>query len=144
MLGIMLGIMDDAKRKNTAPPLDIVLLGVEWAPRALVRAQLIEEGFEVLATNTWTAARRYLRPGSKPLLAIVDLQGLPEPDRVLADLGVLMKPERVLVIAAMGTVPPDRIERLGFRVIRRPVAIGGIVREAARVVAEVRARLRRA
>jgi len=30
----------------TSPP-DIVLLGAEWPSRALLRAQLIEEGFDV-------------------------------------------------------------------------------------------------
>ena len=67
----------EAAVKNAVRPPDIVLLATEWQPRALLRAQLIEEGFEVLATDTWTTMRRYLRPGSKPLLAIVDLQGLP-------------------------------------------------------------------
>jgi hypothetical protein len=34
-------------------PPDIVLLAGDWQPRALIRAQLIEEGLEVVATNTW-------------------------------------------------------------------------------------------
>jgi hypothetical protein len=123
--------------RKTSPP-DIVLLATEWQPRALLRAQLIEEGFEVVATDTWTAARRALRPGSKPLLAIVDLLGLPEPDRVLGDLRVLMKPERVLVLAAAGTVQPDAIAPLGFHVIRRPVPIGDIAGEVTRIVAGLR------
>jgi hypothetical protein len=80
---------------------DIVLLGAEWQPRALIRAQLIEEGFDVVATNTWPMMRRHLRPGSKPRLAIVDLKGLPNPDDVLNDVRVLMKPSRVLVLTAI-------------------------------------------
>jgi len=122
---------------KTSPP-DIVLLATEWQPRALLRAQLIEEGFEVVATDTWTAARRSLRPGSKPLLVIVDLLGLAEPDRVLGDLRVLMKSERVLVLAAAGTVLPDAIAPLGFHVIRRPVQIGDIAGEVTRIVAGLR------
>ena len=85
-------------------PTDILLLAVEWRPRALLRAQLIEQGFEVLATDTWTMMRRHLGPGSIPWLAIVDLQGLPQPDHVLADLTIVMKPSRVLVLTALGTV----------------------------------------
>lgn len=114
-----------------SPP-DIVLLGTEWKPRALLRAQLIEEGFEVLAADSWATVRPYLRPGSKPRLVIVDLQGLREPDRVLADLQVLMKPKHVLVLAALGTVLQDDIDRFGFRVAKRPVSIRSIVIAAAR------------
>src|SRR5262245_27963580 len=36
----------------TARP-DIVLLGAEWPTRALLRAQLAEEGYNVLATDRW-------------------------------------------------------------------------------------------
>ena len=43
---------------------DIVLLDAEWPSRALLRAQLIEDGFDVLATDTWTTMRRYLRHSS--------------------------------------------------------------------------------
>jgi DNA-binding response OmpR family regulator len=116
---------------SRADPPDILLIGAGWRPRALLRAQLIEEGFEVLATDDWSTARRYLRPGRKPRLVIADLQGLPEPDRALSELRVLMKPDRVLVIAAAGTVPNAEIEALGFRVVKRPISIGKIVEAAA-------------
>ena len=112
---------------------DIVLLGVEWRSRALLRAQLIEEGFEVVATDTWPAARLHLRPGIKPKLVIVDLQRLPDPEQVLADLAVLMKPDRVLVLSAIGALPADGIRRFGFHVVERPVPIDRIV-EAVRNV----------
>lgn len=111
-------------------PPDIVLLAAEWRTRALVRAQLIEEGFEVVATDTWPMMRRHLRPGSKPRLAVVDLKDLPSPDRVLNDLRVLMKPDCVLVLTAMGTVAPADVERLGFRVRPRPFAVEDVVRAA--------------
>jgi len=112
-------------------PRDVVLLGAEWQPRALIRAQLIEEGFDVVATETWPAMRRELRPGSKPKFAIVDLKGLPNPHAVLKDLRVLMAPDRVLVLTAVGTVPDAEIESLGFRTLSRPVAIKELVHTAA-------------
>jgi DNA-binding response OmpR family regulator len=105
----------------------VVLLGADWKARALVRAQLIEEGFDVVATNTWPMMRRYLRPGIKPRLAVMDLKGLEEPERVLGDLAVLMKPERVLVLTAAATVSPSEVSRLGFHVLRRPLTIAAIV-----------------
>lgn len=114
-----------------APP-DIVLLATDWQTRALTRAQLIEEGLEVAAADTWPAARRLLRPGMKPRLVIVDLQGLPGPENVLRDLKVLMKPDRVLVLTALGTLGPEEVARLGFpHVVSRPIAIADLVRAAA-------------
>jgi hypothetical protein len=115
---------------------DIALLAAEWQPRALLRAQLIEEGFEVVATDTWIEMRRLLRPASRPRLAIIDLQGSPDPDQMLHDLATIMGPSRVLVLTAIATVLPDRIEARGFRVVRRPITIGGIVAAAARAIRE--------
>ena len=115
-------------------PPDVVLLGAEWQPRALIRAQLIEDGFEVVATDTWPMMRRLLRPGSKPRLAIVDLKGLPNPGAVLKDLRVLMKPDRVLVITAIGTVDAVEIEQLGFRQIARPLIVRTLAETAAQVI----------
>lgn len=88
----------------------------------------------MVATDSWAAMRRALRPGSKPRLAIVDLKGLPDPARVLSDLAVLMKPNRVLVLTALGSIPAVEIERFGFTVIKRPVGIGSIVEAAARAI----------
>ena len=114
-----------------ALPPEIVLLAVKWRPRALIRAQLIEEGLEVVATDTWPMMRRHLRPGMKPGLAVVDLEGLPDPGTVLNDLRVLMKPDRVLVLTALGTLSAAAVERLGFRALSRPTAIGDVVRSVA-------------
>lgn len=116
-----------------APP-DIVLLASEWQPRALIRAQLIEQGFEVVATNTWPLMRQQLRPGKKPRLALVDLKGLPDPYGVLRDLRILMKPERVLALTALGTVSTADVERLGFRALSRPIGIGDIIRAVAQAI----------
>jgi hypothetical protein len=113
----------------------VVLLGTEWKTRALIRAQLIEEGFEVVATDTWPMMRRHLRPGLKPRLAVVDLKDLDEPGRVLRDLAVLMKPERVLVLAAAATIPPSELARLGFHVLRRPLTVATIVAKVTRTLA---------
>ena len=109
------------------PPPDVVLLAAEWKTRALIRAQLIEEGFEVVATDTWPLMRRHLRPGARPRLAVVDVKGLDDAERVLRDLAVLMKPDRVLVLTATATVPLAEFSRLGFRVVRRPVTIAAVV-----------------
>jgi hypothetical protein len=118
-----------------APP-DVVLLAADWQPRALIRAQLLEEGFEVVATDTWPTMRRHLRPGEKPRLAIVDLKDLPEPLEVLQGLRLLMRPERVLVLVALGTLAQADVERLGFRALPRPFAIGDVIGAASAILGE--------
>ena len=117
-------------------PPDIVLLATEWQPRALIRAQLIDEGFEVVATSTWPMMRQHLRPGIKPRLALVDLKGLQDPGGVLNDLRVMMRPDHVLVLTANGTVSRPEVERLAFQVLSRPVAIQEVVRSVAKALVE--------
>jgi hypothetical protein len=114
---------------------DIVFLDADWQSRTLIRAQLIEDGFEIVATESWTMMRRHLRPGSKPRLALIDLKDLADPQDVLRDLRVLMKPERVLVLTAIGTIPREDIERLGFHVMPRPFVIEDLIREVRKVTA---------
>src|SRR5689334_20036100 len=70
---------------STGQP-DVVLLSADQRARAPLRAQLIEDGFEVIATDTWALARRHLRPGSTPRLAVIDLGGLDNPARVVAEV----------------------------------------------------------
>ena len=112
-------------------PPDIVLLGPEWPERALLRAQLIEEGYDVIAIDAWPIPRLYRRPGMKPRVMVVDLRGLPEPRETLDELRFVIPPDRVLVVTALGTLTGDVIQRLGFTVIERPATIGQIVAAAA-------------
>jgi hypothetical protein len=107
---------------------DIILLGAAWPERALLRAQLIEEGLDVVAVDAWPIPRLYRRPEMKPRLLVVDLHELPEPRAVLDELRVVLPPQRVLVIAALGTLEPQEIARFGYRVIERPVSVLDIVR----------------
>jgi len=53
---------------------------------------------------------------------------------VLRDLKVLMKPDRVFVLTAAGTIAATDVERLGFRALARPLAIGDLVETVARTV----------
>jgi len=67
--------------QSTRTP-DIVLLGTEWPERALLRAQLIEEGYNVVAMDAWPIPEEYRRPSMKPRVMVVDLTGLPEPREI--------------------------------------------------------------
>jgi hypothetical protein len=109
---------------------DILLVGAEWPSRALVRAQLIEEGYEVAAVDAWPVPPLYRIPGMTPRAAIVDLQGLAHPERVLDELPGIVPPDRVLVLTALGTVGHDDVRRMGYRVMARPLGVSDLIAEA--------------
>jgi hypothetical protein len=115
-------------------PPDVLLLGPEWPERALVRAELIEAGYDVVAVETWPIPRMYRRPGMKPRAVVIDLQGLADPPTVLDELRFVMPPERVLVVTALGTVPIDEIRRRGYHVLARPTSIRDVVATTAELL----------
>lgn len=106
---------------------DVLLLASAWPERALLRAQLIEEGYEVVAVEAWPLPKLYRVPGMEPRLLLVDLQGLSRPRETLAELWQVGGPTRVLVVTALGTVTADEARALGFDTIQRPATIGQIV-----------------
>jgi hypothetical protein len=108
-------------------PPDVILLGAEWRERALLRAQLIEEGLKVVAIDEWPMPRVYRRAGMKPRVLLIDLHGLPTPRETLDDARFVMPPKRVLVVTALGTLTGEDIRRFGFTAVERPVTIGQIV-----------------
>ena len=108
-------------------PPDVLLLDPEWPERALLRAQLIEEGYEVVAIDAWPIPRLYRRPGMKPRVLLIDLHGLPDPRETLDEVHFVIPPERVLVVTALGSLAGAEVRQLGFTVIERPATIGQIV-----------------
>src|SRR5215510_3068805 len=117
-----------------AKPPDVVLLGSEWLDRALLRAQLIEEGWDVVAIETWPMPRLYRRSDMKPRAMVIDLRGLPEPRAVLDEVRVVLPPDRVLVLMALGSISEDEVRRQGFRVIERPATVGDVVAAVATIL----------
>ena len=115
---------------------DVLLIGTEWPTRALLRAQLIEEGYDVDAVEDWLVAARVLRSLPLPRAVVIDLQGLPEPREVLDDLQTRVAPHDVVVIAALGTMGVDDLRARGYRVVARPAAVGQIVAATADVIAK--------
>jgi hypothetical protein len=107
-------------------PPDIVLLGAEWPARALIRAQLIEEGHDVVAIDAWPIPRRYRQPDMKPRVMLIDLQGLPHPQQTLDEVRLVLPPERVVVVTALGTLTVKHVRELGYTVVERPTTIGEI------------------
>jgi hypothetical protein len=113
---------------------DVIVLGPEWPERALLRAELIENGYDVVAIDAWPIPRAYRRPGLKPRVFIVDLRGLPDPRNVLDELRFVIPPDRVLVVAALGTLTVDQIRDFGYHVVTRPTSIREIVEATARLL----------
>jgi len=111
-------------------PPDVILLAAKWPERALVRAQLIEEGHEVVALDHWPIPRLYRRPGMKPRVLLIDLHDLPNPRDTLDEVRFVLPPERVLVVTALGSLTGEEVRGRGFNVIERPATIGQIVAAA--------------
>jgi DNA-binding response OmpR family regulator len=108
-------------------PPDVLLVGPEWPERALLRAQFIEEGFDVVAVDTWPIPRRYRRRGMKPRVLLIDLRDLPSPRETMHEVRFLLPPPRVLVVTALGILSADEVKGFGFNIVERPTSIGEIV-----------------
>jgi NTE family protein len=122
---------------DQTPP-DVILLVAEWRERALLRAQLIEEGYDVIATDTWPIPRRYRQPDMKPRVLIVDLRGLPDARATLEEVRFVIPPDRVLVLMALGALTENEVRRLGFKALERPTTVGQVVAAAATLLSKSR------
>jgi hypothetical protein len=119
-------------------PPDVMLISSRWPDRALLRAQLIEEGFEVIAVDTWPIPGTYRRPGMTPRLVLIDLQELPSPRETLDEVRSMLPVDRVLVMTALGSLPAEEMRRFGYNVVERPTSIGEVVRSIAMSLSGVR------
>jgi hypothetical protein len=113
---------------------DILLIGADWRTRALLRAQLIEDGHEVVAVDDWPVPRQFFQPDAKPRATIVDLQGLRDPATVVAEVAALTPPDRTLIIVAAGTVSDADVRARGFHLITRPASVADVAAAAARLL----------
>lgn len=114
---------------------DVLLLGPEWPERSLLRAELIEAGYSVVAIDSWPIPRLYREAGMTPRVAIVDLKGLPEPRTVLDELRLVMPAGHMLVIMALGTLTVEEVRQLGYHVVTRPISVRDVVAAAAGLLA---------
>lgn len=116
----------------------ILISGKEWTPRALLRAQLIEEGFDVEACeDVQTVVDRLWGSREMPSLLVVDLFESKKPVEDVATLSHWAKLLPVWILAGHGTAGAGTLEGQGFeRVLFRPLDIG-------KLVLEVKARLNR-
>jgi hypothetical protein len=108
----------------------ILLAGGAWRPRAIVLAQLVEEGYDVTAVETWDETELLLRKRAvKPSVVVFDLEDEQQPDAAMSTLVRLIDPARVLVLAAATTLPAAAVRSHGFaHVLARPYSVGDVVK----------------
>lgn len=109
----------------------ILLSGSDRTSRALLRAQLIDEGFEVKAYEDVQEVIRLLWASkTMPALVIVDLfeSAHPAEDTTLLSRWAKLVP--IWVLAGHGSAEAESLEGRGFEgILFRPIDIGKLVRE---------------
>ncbi len=86
--------------------------------RALVAAQLQEEGYQVVAVPDFTAARRRLSRGVRPRVVVADLAVAED-----VELSALAR-SGVAVLTVGGQVDRSRAAQLGLPHLSRPFTVG--------------------
>lgn len=116
----------------------VLLIARDWQARALLRAQLIEDGIEVDALeNVAEALKRVSERPRLHRLIVADLHASSDPGEELAALEQWARRVPVWVIASHSSIgeSEDRLRARGFeRVLFRPVDLG-------KLEAEIKARL---
>ena len=110
----------------------VLVVGRDWKFRALLRAQLREEGFEARGFESLTDVFPELSSaGTAPAALIFDTADAPQPE--LDSLASLKAPCPVVVVATAD----ESIAAPQARVLRRPVAIGALVTELRALTAAI-------
>ncbi len=109
----------------------ILIAGTAWTARALLRAQLIEEGFEAEAFDTvGNAVQRLWASRTMPALLIVDLFESENPAGDITTLSDWAKLLPIWVLAGHAASSSEALEGRGFeRVLFRPLDVGKLVKE---------------
>lgn len=113
---------------------EILLIAADWRLRALVRAQLLEEGFEVRALPALEVALSHLSGGGeRPGLIILDTQGVEFDAQAVSELWQLSaQAPLILCEGAWSRVDVCQEALTDARVLRRPFCVGDLVEEVRR------------
>lgn len=114
----------------------VLLAGKDWQARALLRAQLIEEGVDVVAHETVSDALASLEPiPSPPPLLVVDLFGSDDPAQDAEILAQWTRAVPVWIIASHSMIVEKYLKGRGFEMILfRPVDVGELIGQIKRRV----------
>lgn len=109
----------------------ILIVGKNWAARALLRAQLIEEGFDTEAyESVVNAVNRLWASRTMPALLIVDSFETEKPREDVATLSQWTKLLPIWILAGRGTSSAKEFEGRGFeKILFRPLDVGKLVQE---------------
>jgi DNA-binding NtrC family response regulator len=112
----------------------VVLVGKDWQTRALLRAQLIEEGLEVEAAETVREALPTLQePALRPSLLIADVSASDDPSADIEQLAAWEAQIPVWIIAGRNLLAEPQLKGRGFELILvRPIDVGKLVEEIKR------------
>ena len=107
----------------------ILITGKGWQARALLRAQLLEEGFEVEACENIPQALATLGPGTNlPGLLIADISASDDPSADVEALSVWSRKVPIWIIASRTYIIEKGLRGHGFgMVLLRPVDVGELV-----------------
>lgn len=107
----------------------VVLVGKDWTARALLRAQLIEEGLGVEAFEKVSDALARLEGSAvSPALLLADISASDDPRAELDQLAPQAQTLPVWIIAARNLIAASHLGGRGFEVVLfRPVDLGQLV-----------------
>jgi CheY-like chemotaxis protein len=116
----------------------VVLVGKDWKTRALLRAQLIEEGLEVEAFETLREAlARPEEAAPLPALLVADLYSSEDPRAEIERLAAWAASIPIWIIAGQSLLAESQLKSRGFELIlTRPIDVGELVEQIKRRVEE--------
>ena len=105
----------------------VMLIGKGWQARALVRAQLIEEGVDVEAYSSAKDAFEVQRE-LLPELVVADLSESEEPKIEIEELAKWSRRTHIWIIAGRNLITGSELRGRGFDIILlKPIDIGELV-----------------
>ena len=115
---------------------NVLLIAADRQFRRLVYAQLLEEGYSVLAVPALeTALAHLLRGGEPPRLAVLDLHGQAVTGQQLHDLSQLTgRAPLILCGGALDRAALAQADPPPAAVLLRPFTVGDLVREVRRAL----------
>lgn len=112
----------------------VILSGKDWQARALVRAQLLEEGVEAEAYLTAGEALEAMGE-LLPALIVADLSESEDPSAEIEELAKWTRQIPVWIIAGRNLIAGKSLRRRGFEMILcRPIDVGELVEQIKRRV----------
>jgi len=110
---------------------EVILAGEDWQARALLRAQLIEEGIDVEAYETVQEALAQVKSSSVPPdLLIADISASDHPSAGVERLAGRAKRIPIWIVASHTSSVKGGLEGRGFeRVLFRPVDMGKLLQQ---------------